>query len=85
MQAMGLDPDVTAALARLDLRLGDCFVMCSDGLSSKVQAEEIRAVVLATPCPVAACAQLVALAKQRGGEDNITVIVASVLGDLPRH
>jgi serine/threonine protein phosphatase PrpC len=83
LQAMGSAPDVTVGLGRLDLRQRDCFILCSDGLSNKVRPEEIRACVLGLRRLDAACMHMVALAKKRGGEDNITVIVAGVSGDLP--
>jgi serine/threonine protein phosphatase PrpC len=83
LQAMGLAPDVTVALGRLDLRLRDCFILCSDGLSNKVGPEELRAIVLGSRRLDAACVQMIDLAKKRGGDDNITVIVAGVSGDLP--
>jgi len=83
LQAMGLEPDVTVALGRLDLRLRDCFILCSDGLSNQVRPEELRAIVLGSRRLDAACVQMIALANKRGGKDNITVIVAGVSGDLP--
>ena len=83
LQAMGLSPTVRVALGRLDLRQRDCFVLCSDGLSGLVSADEIRDVVLTAGRPDAVCARLVELALQRGGTDNVTVIVAGISGDLP--
>jgi serine/threonine protein phosphatase PrpC len=83
LQALGLAPDVTVALGRLDLRQRDCFVLCSDGLSNKVRPEELRALVLGARRLDAACWNMIELAKKRGGEDNITAIVAGVSGDLP--
>jgi serine/threonine protein phosphatase PrpC len=83
LQAMGFAPDVTVALGRLDLRLRDCFILCSDGLSNKVRPEELRGIVLGSRRLDAACMQMIDLAKKRGGNDNITVIVAGVSGDLP--
>ena len=83
LQAMGTKPDVSVALGRLELRLRDCFLLCSDGLSTTVSAEEMRQVILAAPRMDAACATLVELAKQRGGDDNITVLIGGVSGDLP--
>ena len=83
LQAMGLSPDVKVALGRLELRQRDCFVLCSDGLWNKMTSEEIRGTILGAPRLDVACARLVALAKDRGGEDNITAIVAGVSGDLP--
>jgi PPM family protein phosphatase len=83
LQAMGTKPDVSVALGRLELRQRDCFVLCSDGLSNSVSAEEMRQVILAAPRMDAACATLIELAKQRGGADNITVLIGGVGGDLP--
>jgi serine/threonine protein phosphatase PrpC len=54
----------------------DVLVLCTDGLWSVVSDDEIKAAVAAGPS--AACRNLVALAKKRGGPDNITVQVISV-------
>ena len=70
LQAMGTKPAVSVALGRLELRQRDCFVLCSDGLSNKVSADEMRQVILAAPRMDAACATLIELAKQRGGDDK---------------
>jgi serine/threonine protein phosphatase PrpC len=83
LQAMGLKPEVSVALGRLDLRQRDCLVLCSDGLSNKLSADEIRQVILTSARLDVACARLIDEAKRRGGEDNITAIVAGVDGDLP--
>jgi serine/threonine protein phosphatase PrpC len=84
LQAMGLAPDVSVALGRLELRQRDCLILCSDGLSGKVTAPEMRAIVLGSDRLDVAGRRMVDLARQRGGDDNITVIVAGVGGDLPR-
>lgn len=83
LQAMGQKPDVSVALGRLELRQHDCFLLCSDGLSGAVSTDEMRQVILAAPRLDAACATLIELAKQRGGDDNITVLIGGVSGDLP--
>ena len=82
LQAMGNQPNVKVALARLDLRDRDCFVLCSDGLTGMVHDDEIRDIVLASGRPELAAKQLVDLANERGGKDNITVVVAGVGGSL---
>jgi protein phosphatase len=82
LQAMGVKPDVTVALGRLELRQRDCFLLCSDGLSNKVNDDELRDLVLTSSKVAEAAAKMIALANKRGGEDNITVIVAGVSGDL---
>jgi serine/threonine protein phosphatase PrpC len=83
LQAMGLKPEIAVALGKLELRQRDCLVLCSDGLSNKVSADELRQVILGSPRLDSACSRLIELAKERGGEDNITAIVAGVSGDLP--
>ena len=85
LQGMGLRPDVSVAMGKVDLRQLDCLVLCSDGLSDKVTDGEIGGVLLGSTRLDAACNRLVEVAKQRGGEDNITAIVAGVRGDLPPH
>ena len=82
LQAMGNQPNVKVALAKLDLRDRDCFVLCSDGLTGAVTDEEIKAVVLASGRPEVAAKQLVDLANERGGKDNITVVIAGIGGGL---
>jgi serine/threonine protein phosphatase PrpC len=84
LQAMGLKPDVVVALGRLELRDRDAFILCSDGLSNKATVEELRDLVLTSPQLDVACVRMIDLANKRGGEDNITVIVAGVDGELPQ-
>ena len=84
LQAMGNQKNVKVALAKLELRDRDCIVLCSDGLTGHVHDDEIRDVVLASGRPEVATRQLVELANERGGKDNITVVVAGVGGGLSR-
>ena len=81
LQALGPDPKVKVDLTHQELRRGDILVLCSDGLSGQVKKEEIAKIVMAASDLPAACDQLVALANQRGGPDNITVVVARFDGD----
>ena len=81
LQAMGQKPDVQVALGRLELRRGDKLLLCSDGLSGKLSGEEMLARVQQAPSLEAACHALVDLANERGGEDNITVVLARVDGE----
>jgi serine/threonine protein phosphatase PrpC len=85
LQAMGQGPDVRAAFGRIELREGDCFVLCSDGLTNSIESDEIRETVLGAASMDVACAALIERAKEHGGKDNITVILASVRGDLPAY
>jgi len=63
------------AYAPLDLEPGDLLILCSDGLTTHVAVEEVGPVV-ARAAPRAAAHLLISLANERGGHDNITVVVA---------
>jgi protein phosphatase len=62
----------------LDAREGDRYMLCSDGLSDAVTDEAIGLALTSYPEPQECAEQLVKLAVQAGGPDNITVIVADV-------
>lgn len=83
LRALGTRPeaDLTIWKEPFPVRAGDCFVLCSDGLSDPVSDDEIKQAVSSTQ-PVSACEQLVALAKERGGHDNITVVVLKLVAGL---
>ncbi len=81
LQAMGQKESVSVEIGRLELRRGDWLVLCSDGLHGKVKDSEIKFAVLGAKAIEDACRKLVAIANDRGGEDNITVIVAQVEGE----
>jgi serine/threonine protein phosphatase PrpC len=76
LQALGPDPTVKVDLTRQELRRGDQLVMCSDGLSGLAKNEDILRIVTQATDLVAACKELIDLANERGGPDNITCIVA---------
>jgi serine/threonine protein phosphatase PrpC len=81
LQAMGQSPDVQVALGRLQLRRGDKLLICSDGLSGPVTSTEMLSIVQQASTLEDACKKLVDLANERGGPDNVTVVLASVDGD----
>jgi PPM family protein phosphatase len=81
LQAMGTKPEVRVALGRLELRRGDTFLVCSDGLWGKVDDDEMYHAVRESHSLADGCARLIALAKERGGEDNISVVLAVVSGE----
>lgn len=61
---------------QLQVSEGDRVLLCSDGLTDMASAEEILSVLERCPTAEAACQALVDLALERGGRDNVTVIVA---------
>ena len=80
LQALGTGPDVEVDLTSQDLRKGDTLLLCSDGLSGLVRGEELALEVGRRRDLVALSGALIALANDRGGPDNITVVVARVDG-----
>ena len=61
------------------LRSGESFVLCSDGLNGMLTDQEICDIVLRNPEPSQAAKELVVAANARGGEDNVSVVVVTVL------
>jgi protein phosphatase len=81
MQALGTAPTVQVAMSVVELSRNDHLLLCSDGLSNKVDPQEMVHVLGGEDGVTSACRKLVELANERGGEDNITVIVASFDGE----
>ena len=82
-QAIGQTTEVSVALSVLELRRRDCLVLASDGLTSKIADEELACEILSAGSLVAACENLIALANARGGDDNITVVLAGISAGVP--
>jgi protein phosphatase len=76
LQALGTADTVQVDLTFADLRLGDTLLVCSDGLSGMIRAEEIRDVLDSVEDPLEACGVLTDRANTAGGHDNVTVIIA---------
>jgi PPM family protein phosphatase len=66
-------------LSLREARIGDRYLLCSDGLSGVVSAETLHRTLTTVPEPDRAVIQLVDLANRGGGPDNITCIVADVV------
>ncbi|MEI8257473.1 MAG: hypothetical protein WCJ30_17505, partial [Deltaproteobacteria bacterium] len=79
LQGMGLQEDVQVSIGRLHLRRGDRLLVCCDGLSNLVDDNELRDLLSSLDLKTA-CNKMVDLANERGGDDNITAIVASLDG-----
>jgi PPM family protein phosphatase len=67
---------VTSEVHHLQLDDGDYLVLCTDGLSDLVSADEIQQAISDSQEPQDACNRLVELALDRGGKDNVTVVIA---------
>jgi PPM family protein phosphatase len=78
-RALGSRSDVPVDVAEHTIRPGDVVLLCSDGLNTMLDDDEIRDTLQrAGRDPAAACRLLVEAANARGGEDNVTVIVIRV-------
>jgi protein phosphatase len=77
-RALGMQDSVVVDLGTEDIRAGDRFVLCSDGLSGQVPDERICEIVT-QESDLSACAKkLVEESNKAGGEDNVTVVVVSL-------
>lgn len=85
LQALGAQNEIFPVPARLHPQRDDILLLCSDGLSNKVHDSELQRIVLDNLDDLKnACLELVKEANERGGEDNITLILARLTGsDLP--
>src|SRR5204863_510250 len=81
LQALEPDARVKVDLTHQEVRKGDILVLCSDGLTGTVKKEEIATVATRERDLLAACDKLIALANERGGPDNITVVLARFDGE----
>jgi serine/threonine protein phosphatase PrpC len=81
MQALGTAPTVQVAMSVVELSRNDRLLLCSDGLSNKVEPEEMLDILDNESNVTSTCRKLVELANERGGDDNITVILASFDGE----
>jgi len=79
-RAIGSKETVEPDFRETTAQPGDIVVICSDGLSDKVTPEEIMKITGSNP-PSKAGGMLVDLANERGGEDNITLIILKITGD----
>ena len=76
-RAVGHRDYVEVDLREIDVRAGDTFLLCSDGLHGYLDEGELEQ-VMASATPAGAPAAFVQLANDRGGKDNITVVTVVV-------
>ena len=83
-RALGVDPEVETELHDYAVQPGDIYLLCSDGLNDMVEDEEIQLTLqtLAANLELAAT-QLIQMANDNGGRDNVSVILVKVLRDFP--
>ncbi len=74
-KAVGAAVDIEVSTSSLSLAPGDRILLCSDGLWGAVTDTEIQKITFDLPTPQLACNKLVSLANERGGKDNISVVI----------
>ena len=79
-RAMGIEQTVTPDVCEIQFFDGDILTICSDGLSDKVTPDEILNIVEIERAEIA-CQTMVDIANERGGDDNITIIVLRLKTD----
>ncbi|MEO9224163.1 MAG: Stp1/IreP family PP2C-type Ser/Thr phosphatase, partial [Acidimicrobiales bacterium] len=78
-RALGIDPDVEVDHTEVDPLPGDRYVLCSDGLTNEVTLDKLGATLRRLADPQDAADELVRLANDNGGRDNITVVVVDIV------
>jgi len=82
-RALGVDPAVEPEIRDYEVKPGDVYLLCSDGLNDMVEDEEIAMTLSALSANLGLCAsQLIEMANDRGGRDNISVVLVRVVGDF---
>jgi protein phosphatase len=83
-RALGVDPEVETEIHEYPVLPGDIYLLCSDGLNDMVEDEEIQLTLqmLAANLELAAT-QLIQMANDNGGRDNVSVILVKVLHEFP--
>ena len=84
-RALGMQRDVVVDLQSDEPKLGDTYVLCSDGLNGMLHDDDIRRLVFDADIQSGA-RKLIDNANANGGEDNITVVLIRLVEDTaPRH
>ena len=80
-RAVGIDADVEPEMHVHDVKVGDVYLLCSDGLNDMVEDEDIQATLFALQNNLSLAAdQLIQMANDNGGRDNVSVILVKVKG-----
>jgi len=83
-KALGIDPSVEPEIHEYQTRAGDLYLLCSDGLCDMVDDEAIGTALQALGGNLKLAAQqLVQMANDNGGRDNVSVILVRVLREYP--
>lgn len=85
-RALGIEPEVEAEIHTYPVQNGDIYLLCSDGLNDMVDDEDIEMTLGALGANLQLAAdQLVQMANDNGGRDNVSVILIKVNKDFPAN
>ncbi|MGH2767935.1 MAG: Stp1/IreP family PP2C-type Ser/Thr phosphatase [Actinomycetota bacterium] len=79
-RALGVNAAIEVDVQNIDVRPGDRFLLCTDGLTSVLVDEQIQEILLAEADPQAASHRLVSEVVEEGGEDNVTAVIVDYPG-----
>jgi len=83
-RALGVEPNVEVELQEQPVQKGDVYVLCSDGLSDMVEDDDIHLTITTFGANLDTVAkQLIQLANDNGGRDNVSAVMAQVLDAFP--
>jgi PPM family protein phosphatase len=83
-RALGVEPQVEVEVQEHPVDKGDIFILCSDGLSDMVEDEDIRLTISTFGANLDTVAkQLIQLANENGGRDNVSVVLAQAVEPFP--
>ncbi|MFM9972114.1 MAG: Stp1/IreP family PP2C-type Ser/Thr phosphatase [Burkholderiales bacterium] len=83
-RALGIDPTVETEIHEYETKVGDIYLLCSDGLCDMVSDEDIGQALQMLGGNLKLCVQqLVQMANDNGGRDNVSVILIRVLREYP--
>jgi PPM family protein phosphatase len=83
-RALGVEPQVEVEVQEHPVDKGDIFILCSDGLSDMVEDEDIRLTISTFGANLDTVAkQLIQLANENGGRDNVSVVLAQAVEAFP--
>jgi serine/threonine protein phosphatase PrpC len=85
-RALGVEPEVEVEVQEAPVHKGDYFALCSDGLSDMVEDDDIHLTIATFNASLDTVAkQLIQLANDNGGRDNVSVVMAHVVDSFPAH
>lgn len=82
-RALGIEPEVVSEIHDYEVEPGDIYLLCSDGLNDMVGDEELGGTIHALAANLELAAdELIRMANDNGGRDNVSVILVKVRGDF---